>query len=189
MKKRWLVSGSLLALLVIFYFFFRSQSEESSDILIEVKKGNFEITVNTTGELIPVNSVSIRGSMGLRQSGIRQVKINKLVPEGTEVVKGAFIADLDKSELFNKLVEKKDQLTKEQAQYTQTQLDTALELREARDKIVNLEFTVEEKKIALEQSAFEPPATIKQAEIEKKDSLNVYDEEIKVKIKKETRGR
>lgn len=157
---------ALLVLLVISYFIFSESTEENQDILVAVKKGQFEITVNSSGELIPVNSVSIRGPMGLRRSGIREVKINRLVAEGTEVARGDFIADLDKSELYNKFVEEKDQLTKEEAQFTQTQLDTALTLREARDKIINLEFQVEEKEIALEQSAFEPPATIKQAEIE-----------------------
>jgi len=166
LKKRITIPIAVFAALVLAYFIFSDSTEESQDILVAVKKGQFEITVNSSGELIPVSSVSIRGPMGLRQSGVREVKINRLVDEGTEVKSGDFIADLDKSELYNKYVEEKDQLTKEEAQYTQTQLDTALTLREARDKILNLNFQVEEKEIALEQSAFEPPATIKQAEIE-----------------------
>ena len=165
-KKRIVIPAVLVVVLVASYFIFSESTEENKEILVAVKRGQFEITVNTSGELIPVNSVSIRGPMGLRQSGIREVKINRLVSEGTEVKRGDFIADLDKSELYNKFLEEKDQLTKEEAQFTQTQLDTALTLREARDKILNLEFQVEEKEIALEQSAFEPPATIKQAEIE-----------------------
>lgn len=52
------------------------------------------------------------------------------------------------------------------SQYTQTKLDTALTLRQSRDELINLEFAVEEKKLVLEQSQFEPPATIKQAEID-----------------------
>jgi multidrug efflux pump subunit AcrA (membrane-fusion protein) len=165
-KKRFVIPVVLLVTLIAAYFIFGDNSEESQDILVAVQRGQFEITVNSSGELIPVNSVSIRGPMGLRRSGIREVKINKLVAEGTVVKSGDFIADLDKSELYNKMVEEKDQLIKEEAQYTQTQLDTALTLREARDKILNLDFQVEEKEISLEQSAFEPPATIKQAEIE-----------------------
>ncbi|HEY9486882.1 MAG TPA: efflux RND transporter periplasmic adaptor subunit, partial [Chryseosolibacter sp.] len=43
--------------------------------------------------------------------------------------------------------------------------DTALELRAARDQLINLHYAVEEKEIIYEQSKFEPPATIKQAEI------------------------
>ena len=48
---------------------------------------------------------------------------------------------------------------------SKSQLDTTLQLRETRDKLINLKYAVEEKKIILEQSKFEPPATIKQAEI------------------------
>ncbi|UZR95068.1 efflux RND transporter periplasmic adaptor subunit [Chondrinema litorale] len=185
MKKRYIIPAVILIAVILSFFLFSSQGEESQDILIAVKKGNFEITVNTSGELIPVNSVSIRGPMGLRQSGIREVKINKLVLEGTVVKEGDFIADLDKSELYNKLVEEKDELTKQDAQFTQTQLDTALTLREARDEILNLEYSVEEKKIALEQSAFEPPATIKQAEIEldkAKRDLRQANENYKIQV-------
>ncbi|MBT28692.1 MAG: RND transporter, partial [Thalassobius sp.] len=185
MKKRYIIPAVILIAVILSFFLFSSQGEESQDILIAVKKGDFEITVNSSGELIPVNSVSIRGPMGLRQSGIREVKINKLILEGTEVKEGDFIADLDKSELYNKLVEEKDELTKQDAQFTQTQLDTALTLREARDEILNLEYAVEEKKISLEQSAFEPPATIKQAEIElekAKRDLKQANENYKIQV-------
>jgi multidrug resistance efflux pump len=52
------------------------------------------------------------------------------------------------------------------SKYTQVKLDTALELRKARDELVNLQYTIEEKKLVLEQSSYEPPATIKQANID-----------------------
>jgi len=167
MERKWIIiAASAAAVLLLGWWLMAGTGEEVAEITVPVKKGRFEITVNSAGELEPVNSVSIRGPRGLRESGIREFKVDKLVPEGTVVERNAFIAELDKSELFNRFTEEKDQLTKEQAQYTQTQLDTALELRQARDEILNLEFNVEEKKIVLEQSAFEPPATIKQAEIE-----------------------
>jgi HlyD family secretion protein len=39
-------------------------------------------------------------------------------------------------------------------------------MRQARDELINLEYAVEEMQIKLDQSQFEPPATIKQAEID-----------------------
>jgi HlyD family secretion protein len=44
-------------------------------------------------------------------------------------------------------------------------LDTTIQLRALRDDLINLKFAVEEARITLEQSKFEPPATIRQAEI------------------------
>jgi multidrug efflux pump subunit AcrA (membrane-fusion protein) len=165
-NKKWIAAILIGVVALIALFFLNRKSDDIRDITVEVKRGPFEITINTSGELDAVNSVSIRGPSQLRATGLREFKVEKLIPEGTVVAPGDFIAELDKSELFNKLTDAQDQLTKEQAQYTQTQLDTALQLREARDQILNLVFAVEEKKIALEQSAFEPPATIKQAELE-----------------------
>jgi hypothetical protein len=51
-----------------------------------------------------------------------------------------------------------------------------LVLREARDQLINLKYAVEEKKIILEQSKFEPPATIKQAEINHERSQREYEQ-------------
>ncbi|MDW7694356.1 efflux RND transporter periplasmic adaptor subunit [Flammeovirgaceae bacterium SG7u.111] len=166
MKKRYIIPGAIIVALLAVFLLWETDADSSNEITVTVKKSDFEIAITTTGELDPINSVSIRGPRGLRRSGLREFKIEKLIPEGSRVKAGDFIAELDKSELFNKYQEERDQLTKEQAEYTQTKLDTALQLREARDNILNLQFNVEEKEIVLEQSQFEPPATIKQAEIE-----------------------
>ncbi|MFT5913544.1 MAG: HlyD family secretion protein, partial [Bacteroidia bacterium] len=118
------------------------------------------------GELEAMNSVKIMGPTGMRAARIWETKINKLIPEGKVVKKGDFIASLDQSGLRDKIQEAETNVTKAQAQYDQAVLDSTLKLREARDKLINLKYAVEEKKIVLEQSQFEPPATIKQANIE-----------------------
>jgi len=167
MKKKSLIIAIASVLLVATVFFtWSSVAEESVDIFAQVQKGDFKISVTTTGELEAKNSVNVQGPMGMRTVSIWEVKLNRLVPEGTVVDKGEFIAELDKSQVIDKLREEQTELTKAASQYTQTQLDTALELREARDNLINLNFAVEEKKLVLEQSEYEPPATIKQAEID-----------------------
>ncbi len=167
MKKRSLIIAIASVLLVATVFFtWTSVAEEPLDIYTQVQKGDFRISVTTTGELEAKNSVRVQGPTGMRTARIWEVKLNKLVAEGTVVDKGEFIAELDKSQVIDKLREEQTDLTKAESQYTQTQLDTALELREARDNLINLNFSVEEKKLVLEQSEYEPPATIKQAEID-----------------------
>ncbi|HNV52264.1 MAG TPA: HlyD family efflux transporter periplasmic adaptor subunit, partial [Tenuifilaceae bacterium] len=65
----------------------------------------------------------------------------------------------------NQLKSTEDELEKSQQAYLKVQLDTTLQLRELRNTLINLKFDMEEKKIVLEQSKYEPPATQRQAQI------------------------
>ncbi|OHX68261.1 efflux RND transporter periplasmic adaptor subunit [Flammeovirga pacifica] len=165
MNKKQIVGLVALTLISITIYLFSSKTSEEV-LLSKARIDNLYINVSTTGELEAKNFVEIQGPLGMRQAQIWETKINSLVPEGTVVQKGDQVAQLDASSLADKLEQKQTDLTKAESQWEQTQLDTALQLSQERDKIINLEFTVQEKKLALEQSAFEPPATIKQAEIE-----------------------
>lgn len=164
-KILWPILGSLL--LISSYFIFRTTaSSDESEVLTTVKKGTLAIEITTTGELEAKNSVKIMGPGNIRSVGIWQMKIESLVEEGKLVKKGDFVASLDKSEITGKMQNLQTELDKIQSQYLQTQLDTTLQMRQSRDELVNLKYASEEKKLVLEQSRFEPPATIKQAEIE-----------------------
>lgn len=175
-KYLWIGAGVLLVLVVGVKLFFGDVSGEEKELYSKVKKGKFQIAITTTGELEAKNSVRILGPNNLRAARLFNVKIEKLVPEGTIVEKGDFIASLDKSELSGKISDAQTDLQKAQSQYTQTKLDTALQLREARDKLVNLKYARQERELVLEQSRFEPPATIKKAEIEVEKAQRAYDQ-------------
>jgi multidrug efflux pump subunit AcrA (membrane-fusion protein) len=167
MNKKLIIVLSALVIIVIAFFTFRgSGTSESIEIMTEAQAGEFVIAITTTGELEAKNAIKITGPSGLRAARLWNVKIDQLVEEGTVVEKGDFVASLDASELSDRLREVENEYQQSLSQYTQTKLDTALTLREARDELINLEFAVEEKKLVLEQSQFEPPATIKQAEID-----------------------
>jgi HlyD family secretion protein len=73
---------------------------------------------------------------------------------------------LDASELTNKVSETQIELDKIQSQFIQIQLDTTLQMRQSRDELINLKYEIEDRQMTLDQSQFEPPATIKKAEIE-----------------------
>jgi len=166
MKRNLLIGSSTVAVLLIAYLFFGNQSASSpADIVTAVTRGPFKIEIETTGELEAKNSVKILGPSRLRDFEIWQLTIQSIVDEGTVVKKGDWVANLDRSEFQNKFNAKQIELEKGNAEFVQTQLDTTLLLREARDQLINLKYAVEEKRIVLEQSKFEPPATIKQAEI------------------------
>jgi RND family efflux transporter MFP subunit len=170
MKKRlpWLLASVLVLLSVGFYYFnvYSKSTAESQTLEVKVKKGDFLVSVNTSGELVSQSNVVIEGPMGMRSVGIYQVKIQDIIAEGTLVEAGDFVASLDKSDLTEKLKNAESELSRAESQFTQTELDSALTLREARERLFNLKFLVEERELTLQQSTYEPPATIKRAEIE-----------------------
>lgn len=176
-KRNYIIAAVALVLLVSGYFFFRkSDTAKGSDILTSVKRGQFRVEIETTGELEAKNSVKILGPQQLRNFQIWQVTIQSIVDEGTVVKKGGWIATLDRSEFQKKYVDKQIELEKANSKFTQTQLDTTILLRQARDELINLKYGAEEKQIILDQSKFEPPATVKQAEINLEKADRAFDQ-------------
>ena len=177
MKRKLLIGAGVIVVLLIGYFAVRSGKDGSStDIIALVKKGMFKVEIETTGELEAKNSVKILGPGALRDFEIWEVTIQSIVDEGTVVKKGDWIATLDRSAFQNKFNQKQIELEKANSKFVQIQLDTTLQLRQSRDELINLKYGVEEKQIVLEQSKFEPPASIKQAEINMDKSKRAYEQ-------------
>ncbi len=176
MQKRILLVSGLLVGLVLVFIVYRSQSTatDESEVLVEAQFGEFVIDVTTSGELEAKNSVNIVGPDGLRTAQIWQTTIDDLVDEGTIVKKGDYVARLNQSELMEKIQAGQNELQQSESKYIQVQLDTAMELRKARNELINLEYEVKQKKIILEQSQFEPPATQQQAQIELEKAERAY---------------
>jgi HlyD family secretion protein len=184
-KKILIGAGVVVALLVTFFVVKGSRKAEGSDILTSVKQGKFKVEIETTGELEAKNSVNIMGPTSLRDFRIWEVKIQSIIDEGVVVKKGDWVATLDRTEFQNKLGDKNIELEKANSKYTQTQLDTTLTMRQSRDELINLEYAVDEKQIVLEQSKYEPPATIKQNEINYEKAVRAYEQALEnYKIKK-----
>lgn len=174
-KRNGLLLIALAVVIVLGLFMYLGNSPTGEeDLLAEVRKGEFKIEIATSGELEAKNSTEVKGPNGLRQARLWQVNIEDIVNEGTTVKKGAYIARLDRSELQDRIKERQNALQQSLSKYTQTKLDTALTLREARDQLVNLEFAVQERQLVVEQSQYEPPATIKQAEIDLEKAQRAY---------------
>ncbi len=186
MKRKVIIGVVVVAVLFIIYFAVRGgQSADSKDIFVDVKSGKFKVEIETTGELEAKNSVKITGPTALRDFRIWNITIQSIVDEGTVVRKGDWIANLDPSEFQTRYQEKQLELERALSQFTQTQLDTTLQMRTSRDELINLKYNVEENEIILEQSQFEPPATIKQAEINLDKAKRAHEQALEnYKIKK-----
>ncbi len=169
MKKTVLIPLLIIVAVIIAIIIYSAQSESDKEIVLttEVKQGDFEIIIAVTGELQAESSVEIRAPTELRSHNlrIRSVKIQNLIPEGTVVDSGDWVATLDRSEADNSLKDVIEEIEKTESSYTKTRLDTTIQLRQLRDDLINLRFNVEEMRIAYEQSKYEPPATIRQSKI------------------------
>jgi multidrug efflux pump subunit AcrA (membrane-fusion protein) len=157
----------------------RRGNSSEGEIFTTVRKGAFKISVTTTGELEAQNSEKVKGPEGLNQVGIWRTTIEDIIADGSIVDSGQYVARLDQTEISNKIKDKETELEKLETQVTKTRIDTSIEMRAARDELLNLKYALEEKKIILDQSKYEPPATIRQAEIGLEKSERSYEQTIK----------
>lgn len=183
MKKTIIITGivvvaAIIALIVINKVASKSELE---NLFVEAQRGQFDIIVTTTGELEAEYSVDIPGPVLTQNRGIRvmDIKITDLVPEGTEVKAGDYVATLDRTTFENTLKDELDRLDTYKENLEVKILDTAVTLSNLRDNIKNLRFNVEEAEITLQQSKYEPPTTIRQAEIALDKSKRTLDQTIR----------
>ncbi len=165
MKKKW-IYGIAILVVIVAVIIYSSRSEDSVvEITTTVKAGQFDVVVSTTGELQALNSTEVRGPADLREVRVHNVKIMDLVPEGTIVETGDYVGSLDRTEVQDRLNNQADELEEDNANLAQAKLDTTISLLDYRNGIKDRRFAVEESQIIMEQSQYEPPATIRQAEM------------------------
>ncbi len=176
-KIYWGIAG-IVTLLLVVWFFVKPNESETVTLESPVKQGLFVISVTTTGELEAKNSEKIYGpsSSGLREARIWELKIDDIIADGSIVDSGDYVASLDRTELTNKLKDKEIEIEQYQNNFTKTQLDTTMELRGARNDLVNLKYAMEEAQIGVDQSIYEPPASQRQVQIELDKSKRSYDQ-------------
>lgn len=171
-----IVAGAIIIALVVFNKL--ASKKDTASIYTEVMEGPFEITVSNSGELQAEKSIDILGPdmMQLMQQGgggrggsggmrFMSFKISDIVPEGTVVNTGDYIAQLDRTDYDNSLKTANENLNTLRSNLEMAILDTAVTLTNLRDAIKNQAIAVEEAKITLAQSKYEPPATIRQAQL------------------------
>jgi multidrug efflux pump subunit AcrA (membrane-fusion protein) len=174
-KKILSISGIIIAVVGLIVFNRMASDRKVSSIYAEAEEGLFKVTVTAAGELVSEHSTDIMGptlpsrnnSRGGRHSRMhfRDIKISDMVPEGTVVKKGDFIAQLDRTNFDNTLKDEKENLQNLNSELEMKVLDTAVALTDLRDAIKNQVYNVEEAQIDLDQSKYEPPAIIRQAKI------------------------
>lgn len=166
-RLRWRVLAAIALVLVPgAWLLARDPATAEPELVGTVERGDFVVTVTTSGELRAQKFVEITAPPDARLAEVYQLKIQSIVPEGTTVKEGDVVAELDRSALAAKIQEFTLALQKAEAVYEQAMLDSTLNLSKAREDMRSMELALEEKKIARDQTKYEAPSVQRQAEID-----------------------
>jgi len=169
MKRTFIITAIVVvsAFLILYILNKVASKRNPTEFFTEVKRGQFEIAITSSGELLAEKSIDIKGpeiAMG-RDIRFMNIKITDLIPEGTVVKEGEYIGTLDRTDLNNNLKDAQESRLTLQTKLDMKLLDSAVVLTDLRDQIKNQRFTVEEAAMTLHNSKYEPPTTIREAEI------------------------
>lgn len=166
-RTRSLIAAAVIVVGVpVAYLLAKPPETTDATVVAQAKRGEFRVTVTTSGELRAIKFVQINVPQNAQQANQYQMKISSIVPEGTVVKEGDVVAELDRSGIASRASDVSLALQKAQAVYEQAMLDSTLNLSKAREDMRTMELTLEEKKLAKEQSVYEAPTVRRQAEID-----------------------
>jgi HlyD family secretion protein len=184
-KKIAIISIASLIAIYLIYSYFSPATDGKIYLMSKVEKGNFISEVITSGEAQSTSLEKINGPNNLRKFKLNNLKIQDLVAEGTVVKAGDYVGRLDPSSVNEQIIDARLNLETAQSKFTQQELDTTLSLKQERNSIKDLRFGMEETKLELEQSIYEPPATIRKLEINLEKTARDLKEKLEnYKIKK-----
>ncbi|MCD6659050.1 MAG: efflux RND transporter periplasmic adaptor subunit [Lentimicrobium sp.] len=175
-RKFWYIFPAVVIAVLASWYYFSKDKNQGPTVVSAVQFGDFSINVTTSGELEAKNSENILGPPGLREVRIWQVQISDIIPEGSIVDSGQYVATLDRTEITNRMKDLESELEKLESQYIKTKLDTSMDMRAAREELINLKYALEERQITVDQSIYEPPATQRQARIELEKAQRAYEQ-------------
>jgi len=164
-KHHRLAIIALALILVVAAFAFFSLKRSSN--IYEVRKDNFEAVVSCKGEIESEKSllISFPDILSDRSLNIYQSQIKDLVPEGTVVKKGDYVALLDEGRIKQLAQQNAETLQKVSAAFNDSKLDSAVTLSSIRDDLEQLEFDLKYNKIDVEQSVYDSPANQRKTQI------------------------
>ncbi len=114
MKRTLIITGIIVAIAIIILIVIGkvTSKKDIQNLYAESKRGQFDIIVTTTGELQAKKSTDIYGPDFTQSRGIRvmDIKITDMVPEGTEVKQGDYVATLDRTAFDNSLKDELERL-------------------------------------------------------------------------------
>src|SRR2546428_323858 len=97
-RNRWFIVGAVVLLVAVpgAWSMARAPGAEDNAVVARVKKGEFKVMVNTSGELRATKFVRITAPQNAQAAQQWQMKISSLVPEGTLVKEREVGAERDR---------------------------------------------------------------------------------------------
>ncbi len=175
-QNKPLFYGSIFIVVIALSWWFFALDSIDNKLIAKVERTNFTQEVIAEGEIVAqeYETINIPEVMNNYELQIWRLKITDLVSEGKKVRKGDFIAKLDPSDVESRIKSVSDNIEEYSNNLETAKLDSAIELSQKRDAIINAKDNLEESKITVEQSKYESKAAQRQAQISlKKSKLNL----------------
>ncbi len=156
-KKTIVLSGSLVLLFVIVVWISRSKADKG---IYKVKKDNFEAVISCKGEIQSEKAVliNIPDIFGDRTLELWDTQIKDLIPEGSIVKKGDYVALLDQGRIKQLKENNEERLKKMIFNLNDSKIDSAVDLVALRNSIDQFDYDLSNSRIELDQSVYESPA-------------------------------
>jgi len=160
-RWKWptLAAGVVLLIVVGVYI---ARSATSSDIATApVQFGEFIINLQERGELEAVKSVSVTVPRSVRGN----IRIVRLVEDGTMVEKDDFLVQFDTSEAMQTLEERKNELKNAQAELASLKANIESTMAQLRSAYETPKYSYEQAKLRYEQMKYEAAAKRREQEL------------------------
>jgi len=157
-RKKVILIGSGVLVLIIAALYFLGVKPSSG--VYKVKRENFEALISCKGEIQSEKAVliNIPDIFGDRTLEIYDTQIKDLIPEGSIIKKGDYVALLDQGRIKQLKQNNEEALKKILFNINDAKIDSAVELVALRDGIEQFGFDLQYKKVELEQAVYESPA-------------------------------
>lgn len=177
-KKIILASSAVFVLLIVALWFLRIKPSLG---IYKVKKENFEAVISCKGEIQSEKAVFIIIPEIIcdRKLELWEIQIKDLIPEGSIVKKGDYVALLDQGRIKQLKESNMETLKRLTFNYNDSKIDSAVDLVQFRNSLEQFVFDVDNLKIAMEQSVYESPAYQRKAKMAYERALRQLDAKIR----------
>ena len=168
MKKKRIILLSISVLLGLGLIgFLLPDSGSSSQKTFKLRRADFEIVVQSKGELKgeEVVLITLPSELTRRELGLWRLEIEDLVPEGTIVEKGAYVARINRQAIEEAMKNNKNRLDEREARLKDARIDSSIQLNAAREAIQREKLNLQDKKYDLDLAVYESEAYQRQMEI------------------------
>ncbi len=158
-KHKWTFIGLGTLIPIGFAIWFIRYNQEIHQTFV-VRLATFEKYIETKGEIhgkdaLYITLDDIFKDNDLRLSGLI---IKDMVPEGTIVKKGDWVATLDQAPINQRIQENRDELERRRASFNDAKIDSTITLTNMRQRITELQYDLQYSELDLQQAKFESPA-------------------------------